>query len=388
MVSLTGARRRAERFDAALDGRAPVEQLPADLHELVDVVGAMRDLQPPEPRPEFAATLREQLMAEAETALAPTSPLTLAPRRRGARDRRVTAAAAVFTLVGGTAGMAAAAQDALPGEALYPIKRGIEDAQLSFQTAADDRGRTYLQQAEDRLDEATRLLAEESYTPAVAETVDSFVVSAVAGADLLLASFDETGATEDVGLLRTFTAEALARLQELAESAPAEIQDELARAAVVLQRIDQEASASCEECSDRPALEMPVLMAQAAEISRAMEAVRTQDINNDHPSMGVRLPAPSQPAPRSGGGDATAGEGTRSGGDGLPRLGSDASQLPKTPKEALDGVDDATGGLLGQVTTTTEKTVKDLEKNVEEGVDDVEEGVDDVLGSTLGGSGG
>jgi hypothetical protein len=373
MVSLMGARRRAERFDAAVEGRGPVEQLPADLRELVDVVATMREVDAPPARPEFAAALREQLMTEAETALVPASPLTLPQRRSGARERRLTAAAAVFTLVGGTAGLAAAAQDALPGEALYPIKRGIEEAQLSFQSDADDRGRTYLQQAEDRLDEAVRLMEEDSPTPVVAETVDSFVVQAVAGADLLLASFDETGSSEDIELLRTFTAEALPRLQELAESAPADIQDELARAAVVLQRIDQQATASCEQCSDRPALEMPVLMAQAAEISRAMEAVRTQQVNNDHPTLGVKLPAPSRPAPRdrdnSGATDGGQADGPRVG--GLPTLGVEGSgALPKSPKEALDGVDKATGGLLGQVTTTTEKTVEDLEKNLEEGIDD------------------
>ncbi len=296
MASLMGARRRVEQFASAVDGRTPVEQLPVELRELVDLVGTVGRLDAPAPRPEFSATLREQLLAEAETALAPASPLVLPPRRRGARERRLTAAAAVFTLVGGSAGMAMAAQEAVPGDPLYPIKRGIEDAQLSLQTDPDDRGRTYLAQAEDRLQEASQLVDDEASSTVVADTVDSFVVQAVAGADLLLESFEDGRAPDDVETLRTFASKSLTHLQQLAKDAPDDIQSELAGAAVVLQRIDQQAAAACADCSDLPSLEMPVLMAQAAAISRAMDAVRTQQVNNDHPALDVPLP---QSRPRS-----------------------------------------------------------------------------------------
>lgn len=364
-------RRRVEQFASAVDGRAPVEQLPAELRELVDMVGTVRRLDAPAPRPDFSASLRERLMAEAETALAPASPLVLPPRRRGASERRLTAAAAVFTLVGGGAGMALAAQEAVPGDPLYPIKRGIEDAQLSMQSDPDDRGRTYLEQAQDRLEEAGRLVDDEASSAVVADTVDSFVVQAVAGADLLLGSFEDDRAPEDVAVLRTFAAESLERLQALAESAPADIQDELARAAVVLQRIDQQAAATCENCSELPSLEMPVLMAQAAEISRAMDALRTQEINNDHPALAVKLPG-ARPRSDSGPTAATPGAGadTQQPGDGAPRLPVDSpGDLPTDPVQALKDVDRATGGLLGQVGTDTGDTTKKLTEDLEDTVD-------------------
>lgn len=383
MASLMGARRRAEQFAAAVEARTPTDEVPADLRELVSVVGAVRELEPPAPRPEFALSLREQLMAEAQTALTPASPLAL-PARRRARERRLTAAAAVFTLVGGTAGMAAAAQDALPGDALYPIKRGIEDARLSVQSDADSRGRSYLEQASSRLEEADRLVQDDASSLAVADTVDSFVVQAVAGADLLLAAYADEGAPEDVDDLRAFAAGALTQVRELAESAPADIQDELARAAVVLQRIDQQAAATCEECSDRPSLEMPVLMAQAAEISRAMEAVRTENPNNDHPPLDPPAPQPDRAAqqPREQGGQGGSGGGQSSqpdqGGavdtEGAPRV------LTKDPQQLLKGVDDATGGLVGELSSSTKDTTDSTTETVEDIGDELEDGLDDTIG--------
>jgi hypothetical protein len=376
------ARRRAERFASAVDAHTPATDVPSDLRALVEVVGAMRELDAPRPRPEFAAQLREQLMVEAQTQLAP-SPLSLPPRRRGARERRLTAAAAVFTLVGGAAGMAAAAQNALPGEALYPIKRGLEDARLSVQSADESRGRSYLAQASSRLDEATRLVQEDAPSIVVADTVDSFVVQAVAGADLLLASYGDTRAPDDVQDLRAFAKDALTRLQALAEDAPADVQDELTRAAIVLQRIDQQATSTCDQCSELPSLDLPALMAQAAEISRAMEAVRTQKPNNDHPPIVVTLPRPgSQGQPLAGGGS-DSGEGPRSGGGGAVATADGASTVLQTPQKALKELDKASGGLVGQLSTTTKKTTE--KKTTEETVDDVENGLEDVLTSPLDG---
>lgn len=378
MVSLVSARRRAEQFATAVDGRAPVDDLSAELHRLVDVVDAVRSVPAPAPRPEFSTSLRERLMAEAETALAPVSPLVLPPRRSGARERRLTAAAAVFTLVGGTAGIAAAAQQSLPGEALYPIKRGIEDAQLRVQSDADSRGRTYLDQARARLDEAERLVDEGASSTAVAETVDEFVVQSVAGADLLLGSYADEQSTDDVEVLREFAADTLESLQVLAETAPADIQDELARAAVVLQQIDQQASATCSGCSDLPVLEMPVLMSQAAEISRAMEAMRTRQVSNDHPAMAVRLPSgdpaassrSDRPAPSEEGGSA----GASGGGTGVGASGG--LPVPQDPQQALEELDRATGGLLGRVTRGPEETVDQLQ-------DGLRDELEDAVGSTL-----
>ena len=109
--------------------------------------------------------------------LVPSSaPLTLPVRQRGPRERRLVAAASVVVLFGGTASMAAAAQQALPGEALYPIKRGLEQAEAGLSVSTAGKGQDLLRQANDRLGEVEDLLATGSLTaaPQVPGTLEDF----------------------------------------------------------------------------------------------------------------------------------------------------------------------------------------------------------------------
>ncbi|MFF8934771.1 DUF5667 domain-containing protein [Streptomyces paradoxus] len=55
-------------------------------------------------------------------------------------------------------GVSAASSDALPGDSLYGLKRGIEDVKLGLADGSDERGRVYLDQASTRLSEARRLM--------------------------------------------------------------------------------------------------------------------------------------------------------------------------------------------------------------------------------------
>ena len=57
MTSLLGAKRRAEEFSAAAEGRTPASDLKPELAELVGVVHALRAHEAPAPRPEFSAEL-------------------------------------------------------------------------------------------------------------------------------------------------------------------------------------------------------------------------------------------------------------------------------------------------------------------------------------------
>ncbi|MFJ3235561.1 DUF5667 domain-containing protein [Streptomyces sp. NPDC086787] len=65
----------------------------------------------------------------------------------------------VGVAAGAFGGVAAASSDALPGDSLYGLKRGIEDFKLDYLSDGDDeRGQTYLDQASTRLSEARRLM--------------------------------------------------------------------------------------------------------------------------------------------------------------------------------------------------------------------------------------
>jgi hypothetical protein len=59
---------------------------------------------------------------------------------------------------GALGGVAAASTDALPGDTLYGLKRGMEDLRLDFAGGDIDRGEVYLDRAATRLNEARRLM--------------------------------------------------------------------------------------------------------------------------------------------------------------------------------------------------------------------------------------
>nr|WP_202482915.1 DUF5667 domain-containing protein [Streptomyces coelicoflavus] len=64
----------------------------------------------------------------------------------------------VSVAAGAFGGVAAASSDALPGDSLYGLKRGIEDFRLGLADGNDERGRAYLDLASTRLSEARRLM--------------------------------------------------------------------------------------------------------------------------------------------------------------------------------------------------------------------------------------
>lgn len=303
MISRIPARRRAEDFAARVD-TAPADPRPC--HEvsgqsdapLLALVGALRSTEAPAPRPVFVSDLRERLMTEAAEVLSPaTARLTLPPRTHNARERRLVAAASVAVLLGGSASMAAAAQNALPGEALYPIKRGLEQAGTTFSLAEDAKGSRILGQAADRLDEVSRLGV--SGGPAledqVAGTLDDFIDQSRAGAGLLFASYEETGDAADVTEVREFTAESLEGLAVLAQQLPPSLGDQLSAAAVALQDLDATAAELCVECGPASVVDLPAALLAYAEAGRALDASResADSLGNDHPvtlDKGLGLP--------------------------------------------------------------------------------------------------
>jgi hypothetical protein len=291
MSTLFRTRRRAEEFSARVDGTGQRNLAVADpdTDRLVGLVSALRAhgtaASAPVPRPEFAADLRERLLAEAGTVVAPAPGLTLPSRPRGKRERRLAVAASVAVLLGGTAGVAAAAQQALPGEALYPLKRGIENVEVRLATSPSGRGQDLLDQATGRLDEARRLLDDGSVTSGaqVPGTLDAFVEQAGSGADLMLGSYRDDGDSDAVAEVRRFAADDLPVLAGLAQDAPPEARSSIARAAQALTGIDRRASATCPTCADLPALRLPVVLRAAAEADRALANVSGTHLDNSHP---------------------------------------------------------------------------------------------------------
>jgi len=259
------AQRRAERFDAMVEGDSTVESHDA---ELLELVGAMRAVPPVAARAEFVADLRERLMAEAETALVPAdvSKLRL-PDRRSTRERRLAAVVGGIAIVGATTSVAVASQSALPGDSLYPVKRAIERVETGLSVGEGSKGSTVLANASDRLAEVDALARQgdpdAAGTVRIEQTLDTFISQSTEASDLLLADYANTGHASSISQLRDFASSSLDQLAALEPLVPAEARDELIRAAGILSTIDAEAAQRCPTCGGTPIESIPPALAVA-----------------------------------------------------------------------------------------------------------------------------
>lgn len=356
MSPLISARRAAEDFARVVDGsRQDVADRYADMTETVDL---LRRHQTPAARPEFVADLRAQLMTAADTLLVPaerTTPsratvVTLQPSRR---QRRVAVAAAAFVIVGGTAGLAAAAENSLPGDVLYPIKRGIESAQVSLNTSDTAKGHDLIRQASTRLDEVDGLMADGDSTAEITRTLASFQRSATSGADLLFVAFQRDGDASDLAQLRAVFSDQIAQLEALAAQAPPTAQPDFASASALLSDLDQQARVLCGNCGpdDRvgdftdlsSAPSLGSLWTQPADAAAA-DALRSQTKDLADKADEIAQQTPQTPVTQPGGSTTRSGSGVT-----VPNLTTQQDQS----MDSVSGVTDGVTGLVDEVGTTT-----------------------------------
>ncbi|MFI1169666.1 DUF5667 domain-containing protein [Streptomyces sp. NPDC020801] len=200
MIANVSAHRRANAFAQALEelsdqgtaaeqsggpapGPAAAEQ--TEQGRLLALATGLGTLPRPELDPEVKVVQRAQLVAAMEamlregTAGGEAADRSVPTQHRGSRARgahratglgklrprtRLTKGLAAGGLSVGVAasafgGVAAASSNALPGDSLYGLKRGIEDFRLNYLTDGDDQqGQAYLDLASTRLNEARRLM--------------------------------------------------------------------------------------------------------------------------------------------------------------------------------------------------------------------------------------
>ncbi|MBM0260788.1 DUF5667 domain-containing protein [Micromonospora sp. 4G55] len=190
------SRRRAARFAQLLDeangGRRHHVRSRAD-DRLTALVGVGQRLVAARPDvevdAEFRTGLRAMLVATAEregmgaaTATATTPARTTEPASRGsllgavtARQIRARGAILVGIAAGAVAvsGISAASEDAVPGDALYGMKRSTERAQLALTSSDLSRGQLFLDFARTRLDEAGTLRGDLAEFSAVLDDMDA-----------------------------------------------------------------------------------------------------------------------------------------------------------------------------------------------------------------------
>jgi Domain of unknown function (DUF5667) len=277
MVELLPSRRRAEEFARALEGDAPSDPR---VQRLLATVSALAAVPVVEPRPEFRDTLRRRLVETAAVDLPAQASATAdtagaAVRSADARHvavtdtphaarvrRRLVAAATGLVLVGAGGGVAAASEQALPGDVLYPVKRTLESAQVTLAQGTDDEGRALLERASTRLQEAEDLGADAAYSATEVEAVEAalrdFAADASGGGRKLLDSYAATGDATDLRTLRDFTARSHQVLGDLGGALPAEVRPVLVAADETVVALDGLAVRACEDCtSGQPPLSLP-----------------------------------------------------------------------------------------------------------------------------------
>ncbi|WP_089155352.1 DUF5667 domain-containing protein [Micromonospora sp. NBS 11-29] len=180
------SRRRAERFAQLLDeangGRRHHVRSRAD-GELATLVEVGRRLTVERPTvdvdPDFRTGLRAMLVATAERegVAAATDTGVRAALLPAITGRRARARGAILVGVAAGAialsGISAASENALPGDALYGMKRSTERAQLALASSDISRGQLFLDFARTRLDEAASVRNDRLGFSAVLDDMDA-----------------------------------------------------------------------------------------------------------------------------------------------------------------------------------------------------------------------
>jgi hypothetical protein len=158
-------RRRADRLAELLDeatgsprhpGQSTHDELTHYVHLGHQLVSAAHLL--PGPSPDFRASLRAQLMTQAERdGIGSVEPDDPSPSSKPLITKGRTKGAILVGLAVGTlavSGMSAASGTAMPGDPLYSVKRSTEGARLVLAGSDLGRGQLYLEFARNRLTEA------------------------------------------------------------------------------------------------------------------------------------------------------------------------------------------------------------------------------------------
>src|SRR5215207_2394851 len=276
MSDLHRARARAEAFAHAVDDgpcHSPRLSDDPELMDAVELAGRLRTAGAVSPRPEFTAELRHRLLEQAAARAAMTTPTLVrsAPddhdepppredddasvtdiRHRHGRRIRLVASTAALVLLGGGIGSAAAAQQAMPGDTLYGMKRSIENVSTNVSVGDDSRGRRELEHAMTRLAEIDAMVENGGGdVTTINSTLDDFSAQARKGVTRLVASYQQDGDVSSITAVTTFITSARQAIGELAPKLPPESLKGAVEALATIEQLAQHTNVACPKC-DKP----------------------------------------------------------------------------------------------------------------------------------------
>lgn len=288
MIANVSAHRRANAFAQALEEQSdrdtaaeqsatPAESPPSaeertEQGRLLAVAEDLGALPKPQLDPEVKVVQRAQLVAAMEAMLqegtvggAADMPVPeQRSRGRGAhrasplgklrpRSRLTKGLAAgglsVGVAAGAFGGVAAASSDALPGDSLYGLKRGMEDFRLNYLSDGDgERGQTYLDQASTRLSEARRLMErgrggqlDHESIGEIRHTLSGMQHDVTEGHRLLRAAYErDPGSLGPIQALSAFARSHREAWSALSDKLPVQLGDVKQQVSSVFDAIDQE----------------------------------------------------------------------------------------------------------------------------------------------------
>ncbi|WP_405839452.1 DUF5667 domain-containing protein [Streptomyces platensis] len=278
MIANVSVHRRANAFAQALEeqvleGAAAEDQVdnPAQAPgeaRLLAVADGLGRLPGPEMATEVKTVQRAQLIAAMEAAFAEGAPSDGArvPEQRahkGAhratksigrlrpRSRLSKGLAAggltVGVAAGAFSGVAAASSDALPGDSLYGLKRGMEDLRLGMADDDSDRGQLLLDQASTRMMEVRRMMERARLADLDHEALGE-IRKALAGIRhdageghrLLHAAYERDGSLDPIQALNSFTRSHRGTWSHLRDKLPVQLTDVRDEVSSVFDAIDKE----------------------------------------------------------------------------------------------------------------------------------------------------
>ncbi|MDJ0465587.1 DUF5667 domain-containing protein [Streptomyces sp. H27-C3] len=352
MIANVSAHRRANAFAQALEDQNP-QGAAADQPEataegpaqgrLLTLANGLGELPSPQLDPEVKVVQRAQLIAAMEAMVAeggaPAGPqvpeqrtgrgahrATLRKLRPRSRWSKGIAAGGltVGVAAGAFSGVAAASSDALPGDSLYGLKRGMEDVKLGLAGDDADRGEIYLDQASTRLQEARRLMErgrvsdlDHEQLGEVRHTLRGMTHDAGEGHRLLHRAYERDGSIGAIQTLSSFTKSHRDAWSSLRDRLPVQLADVGNQVSSVFAAIDEDVAP------------LQSLLPRTPESGRSPE--RPSSTQDRTGSSGTDRPAPSTPASSGG----------RTGDNSKP-------QPPSAPDSSKDDglLGGGTGGLL------------------------------------------
>ncbi|MBW3659171.1 MAG: hypothetical protein KY457_11070 [Actinobacteria bacterium] len=345
-----------EQLAQLLDGVLPADATDAPVRRLATLATTVTGCETVE-RPSAAvrASLRTQLVADIEASkVTPIDRVRDAvwDRTAGVRNSaRAAVASAVAAGMLGSAGVAAAAQQAVPGDALYGVKRATESVRLSLASGLREEASVHLRLAEERLEE----LEDGAHRMSVDETVDTLQrmdASSVAASDTLIQAVLDG---EDAGVLAElvrFTERQRAGIIGLYDVLPAAAKPFVDASLDVLRRIDVDVAATMGPCGvcDQIASGADVTAVTPGD---GVDALTCDCLGPTAPpppprEQGVMAPSDPSAAPVDGTAD---DEPAPTGSTGTtPDL---VPPLPGRLDDLGDAVDDVIGGIDGLSDSTT-----------------------------------